>query len=392
MSVSLPYRRRSPALPALLTATLLALAAAAGAAEEEAYRGDVEDVVTIDALDPEGPYDKIWEPFIARWTDEHLIAAYGLQVRGKMDMGDIVCSLSLDGGRTWNERITVFDHRVRNGSVQYAYNNSVLFRPPDQDVVWLFVMRAPMHYRDSENADLVAAYTADGGYSWNHVELAMGYQGSLIIVAGIETVERDGVPHYLLPAHRNSRRHDPHGDRRQFVLESKSLLHWKLAGYVPYPDDDPVFLHEGKIAPIADGALEMVMRTATMDRERPLDPALAYSTRSEDGGRTWSTARPEPELPNYRAKSFFGRDSSGRHIYVYGDSAFRRGLYYKTRLPGGAWSLQRTFYDGGNLNSYPTLLEEPSAGESGEWLAVWDSSDDPERRRTAIRFGRLPVE
>ena len=40
-----------------------------------------------------------------------------------------------------------------------------------------------MHYRDSENADLVAAYTADGGYSWHHVELAMDYQGPLIIVA-----------------------------------------------------------------------------------------------------------------------------------------------------------------------------------------------------------------
>lgn len=385
--------RRSTALPPLLAAAVLALvAAAAGAAEEKAYRGDVKSVVTIDVLDPEGPYDKIWEPFIARWTGDHLIAAYGLQVRGKMDMGDIVCSLSLDGGRTWNERITVFDHRVRNGSVQYAYNNSVLFRPPDQDVVWLFAMRAPMHYRDSENADLIAAYTADGGYSWNHVELAMGYQGSLIIVAGIETVKRDGVPHYLLPAHRNSRRHDPHGDRRQFVLESKSLLHWKLAGYVPYPDDDPVFLHEGKIAPVGHGALEMVMRTATMDRERPLDPPLAYSTRSEDGGRTWSTARPEPELPNYRAKSFFGRDSSGRHIYVYGDSAQRRGLYYKTRTPGGDWSPQRTFYDGGNLNSYPTLLEEPSADGLGEWLAVWDSSDSPDRRRTVIRFGRLSVE
>ena len=214
-------------MPALLAASLLALAAAAvWAAEDEAHRGHALDVVAIDALDLRGPYDKIWEPFIARWTDEHYIAAYGLQVRGKLDMGDIVCSLSLDGGKSWSPRITVFDHRVRNGSVQYAYNNSVLFRPPDQDVVWLFAMRAPMHYRDSENADLVAAYSADGGYSWQHVELAMGYQGSLIIVAGIETVERDGVRRYLLPAHRNSLRHDLYGDRRQFVLESKSLLRW----------------------------------------------------------------------------------------------------------------------------------------------------------------------
>ncbi len=388
----LSYARRLAALPTLLTASLLALgAAAAWAFDDEAHRGDVEDVVAIDALDLQGPYDKIWEPFIARWTDEHYLVAYGLQVRGKMDMGDIVCSLSLDGGKTWSPRIMVFDHRMRNGSVQYAYNNSVLFRPPDQDVVWLFAMRAPMHYRDSENADLVAAYTADGGYSWHHVELAMGYQGSLIIVAGIETVERDGVRHYLLPAHRNSRRHDPYGDRRQFVLKSKSLLHWDLAGYVPYPDDDPVFLHEGKIAPIGNGVLEMVMRTATMDRERPLDPGVAYSTRSEDGGQTWSMAQPEPELPNYRAKSFFGRDSSGRHIYVYGDSAARRGLYYKTRTPGGSWSPQRTFYDNDDLNSYPTLLEEQSESGSGKWLAVWDSSDSPELHRTVIRFGRLSV-
>tara|TARA_Y100000588_G_scaffold228258_1_gene241973 strand:+ start:4871 stop:4981 length:111 start_codon:yes stop_codon:yes gene_type:complete len=34
-----------------------------------------------------------------------------------------------------------------------------------------------MHYRDSENADLAAAYTVDGGRSWIPVELALGYRG-----------------------------------------------------------------------------------------------------------------------------------------------------------------------------------------------------------------------
>lgn len=70
-----------------------------------------------------------------------------------------------------------FDHRVRNGTVQYADNNSVLFRPPGQDVIWLFCMRSPMHYRDSENIALVAAYTVDGGLSWQHVELSWGISG-----------------------------------------------------------------------------------------------------------------------------------------------------------------------------------------------------------------------
>lgn len=355
-------------------------------AAERAYQGDVTDVVTIDTLEPNGPYDKIWEPYIARWTSQHLVAAYGLQLRGKPDMGDIVCSLSKDGGKSWSPRITIFDHRHRNGTVQYAYNNSVLFRPPGQDVIWLFCMRTPLHHRDSENAQLVAAYTADGGFSWHPVEMAMDYQGAIIIVAGIETVVRNGTPHYLLPAHRNTKRRDPHGDRRQFVLESTSLLHWKLADYVEYSEDNPIFLHEGNIASTDQpGELKIVMRTATMKSERPLDPPLAYSSLSKDGGKTWSMAQPEPELPNYRSKSFYGQNRNGGHVYVYSNDVDRRGLYYKTRTPGGEWSEQRTFYEADNRNSYPTLIE----GKPGEWLAVWDSSNDPTQKRTAIRFGRF---
>ena len=368
---------------------LLLGAAKNAAAEERAYRGDVADVVTIDTLDDKGPYDKIWEPYVARWTDKHLIAAYGLQLRGKPDMGDIVCSLSRDGGKTWGPRIMIFDHSQRNGSVQYAYNNSVLFRPPGQDVVWLYCMRTPLHHRDSENAQLAAAYTADGGLSWHPVELAMDYQGAIIIVAGIETVMRNGVPHYLLPGHRNTKRRDPHGDRRQFVLESTSLLHWKLADYVEYPEDDPVFLHEGGIAPTgADGELKIVMRTATMDRERPLDPPVAYASISKDGGKTWTIAKPEPDLPNYRAKSFFGKNTQGGHVYVYSNQAERQGLFYKIRTAGGEWSKELTFYEADNRNSYPTLIEDTP----GRWLCVWDSSNEPGRPRTAIRFGRLSIE
>jgi hypothetical protein len=357
-------------------------------AAEREYQGDVQDVTTIDTLDDSGPYDKIWEPYIAPWTDKQLVAAYGLQLRGKPDMGDIVCSLSKDAGKTWSPRIMIFDHRQRNGTVQYAYNNSVLFRPPGQDVIWLFCMRTPLHHRDSENANLVAAYTADGGLSWHPVEMAMDYQGAIIIVAGIETVMRDGVPHYLLPGHRNTQRRDPHGDRRQLVLESTSLVHWKLAGYVEYPDDDPVFLHEGGIAPTENaGELKIVMRTADMARERPLDPPLAYSSLSKDGGKTWSTAQPEPELPNYRSKSFFGKSSRGGHIYIYSNQVERKGLYYKLRKPGGDWSEQHLFYQADNRNSYPTLIED----KPGQWLAVWDSSNEADRPRTAIRFGRLIV-
>ncbi|MCA9066943.1 MAG: exo-alpha-sialidase, partial [Planctomycetaceae bacterium] len=335
--------------------------------------GDVTDVVQVDQLDPASIYERIWEPHLAKWSDKQLVCCYGLQLRGKPDMGDIVCSVSKDGGKTWLPRTMVFDHRLRNGTVQYAYNNAVLFRPPGQDIIWLFCMRAPLQYRDSENAELVAAYTADGGLSWTQVEVANAYQGPLIIVAGMQTVVRDGVPHYLLPAHRNTLRRDRHGDRRQFVLESTSLLHWKMAEYVDYPTETPVFLHEGKIAPSDDGdGLKIVMRTADMERERPLDPPVAWSSVSNDLGRTWSVAKPEPALPNFRSKAFFGVDSNGTHIYVYSDNANREGLWYKTRQAGDAWSEAKCFYHENNLNSYPTLVED----QSGKWIAVWDSSNE----------------
>ena len=59
-------------------------------------------------------------------------------------------------------------------------------------------------------------------------------------------------------------------------------------------------------------------------------------------------------------------------------------LRYKTKAPGGLWSEQKTFYDAGIKNSYPTLIEVAP----GDFRAVWDSGT-PDRPRTHIHFGKL---
>ncbi len=135
-----------------------------------ATTGAVSDVQLIDQL-PEGSiYEKIWQPFLARWSDTQYVVAYGLQLKGKGDMGDIVCSISPDQGKTWSTPIMIFDHRQPNGTQQFAYNNAVLFKPNNSDVLWCFAMRAPQHYRDSEDSGLVAAYSSvstDSGRTWS---------------------------------------------------------------------------------------------------------------------------------------------------------------------------------------------------------------------------------
>jgi hypothetical protein len=297
--------------------------------------GDATEVRVIRRLEQHPGAALLWEPYIALWKPRHLVVAYGAGIPGKTDMGDLLASVSTDDGANWSEPAYVFDHRDRQGPQQFAYANPVLYHPPGQDVIWCFGMRCPMNSPHSEDSRLVGAFSADGGRSWTPVELAMHYTGPLIIVGGIHEIQEDGHPRYLLPAHRNTKRNDPRGSRDQFVLTSTTLLEWRLAGYVPAPEAGPIFLHEGSLAP-GDlvGELKLMMRTARYEQDgAPVDPPRAYSSVSQDGGRSWSAARPEPDLWNSVSKGYYGRASDGSHLYVYNDGRAwsRMALRYKVQ-------------------------------------------------------------
>ena len=373
----------------------LAAALVPAQAAEIAFTGDVTDVRTVRHMDKHPGSSELWEPHLVQWKGRQLVAAFGVKIPGKTDMGDIMASVSTDDGDTWGDPVPIFDHRVRQGTIQFAYANAILFKPPGQDVLWAFAMRCPMNYRHSEDSQLVGAYSADGGRSWIPVELSMGYTGPLICVAGPYAFTEKGQTRYLFPMHRNTKRNDPLGSRDHFVLSSTSLMEWNLAAFVPQPVTGPkVFLHEGNIAPgDAPGELKMVMRTADYEAENKMtDPPRAFSTVSTDGGRTWSPAKQEPDLWNARSKAFFGRTAGGTHVYVYSDGpampapTARTSLRYKLKPAGGAWGAEKTFYDAGIKNSYPTLIEVAP----GDFRAVWDSGTK-DRTRSHIHFGKFRV-
>jgi hypothetical protein len=352
--------------------------------------GDVAQVRVVRDKEQHPGAALLWEPYIAEWKKNHLVIAYGAGIAGKTDMGDIWASASTNDGESWSEPSLVFDHNQRHGTLQFGYANAILYHPPGQNVLWCFAMRCPMNYAHSEDSQLAGAYSADGGRSWTPVELAMNYTGPLIVVAGIHRIVENGQPRYLLPAHRNTKRNDPLGTRDQFILSSTSLLDWSLAGHIPQPAAGKVFLHEGGLAPgDADGELKLVMRTAMYEGEgKPLDPPRAYSSTSRDGGKTWTPAEQEPDLWNSVSKGFFGRAANGSHLYVYSDGKAwsRMSLRYKVKPAGGAWGEERTFFDTGVHNSYPTLIEVAP----GEFRATWDSGTK-EKTRTRICFGKLTL-
>ena len=388
------------AVPAVAQKKKAAKAAEASAPVATAFQGDVTAVSVVGRVEQHPTAWRVWQPVIIRGErPRHLLVAYAAMANGKKDMGDIVATLSADDGATWGAPVLIFNHQARQGNVQFAYANPVLYRAPETDIIWCFAMRCLIAQENSEESQLTAAFTADGGRSWTPVELAMHYTGPLITNGGIVETVIDGKRRFLLPAHRNTLASDPRGSRDHFVLGSSSLLEWKLEAFIPQPAAPRVFLHEGNLAAgDASGELKIVMRTADYDDpEKTTNPPRAYSSVSRDGGRTWSTAAAEPDLHNAKSKGFFARAADGTHLYVYNDGPTQRdrswpgfphggraSLRYKTKPAGGAWSAEKTFFDAGTKNSYPTLVEVAP----GEFRAVWDSGDAT-TPRTHVLFGKF---
>ena len=196
---------------------VLVLSATAVTGDEPDYLGDVTDVRTIRRVEQHPQAWRVWQPVIIQGAKKNqLLVAFGAMRNGKKDMGDIFVSLSKDDGDTWEEPVAVFDHTRRQGAIQFAYANSVLYRVPGQAVVWCFAMRCSIAQRNSEESQLAAAFSADGGRSWTPVELAMHYTGPLILNAAPVKTKIDGKTRFLLPAHRNTLASDPRGSRDHF--------------------------------------------------------------------------------------------------------------------------------------------------------------------------------
>ena len=289
-------------------ASVFILFATSARCDEPDYVGDVTDVRTIRRVDQHPQAWRVWQPFIIQGNKKNqLLVAFGAMRNGKKDMGDIFATLSKDDGDTWEEPVLFSITRDDRARFSSPMPTRCCIACRGKLVIWCFAMRCSIAQRNSEESQLAAAFTADGGRSWTAVELAMHYTGPLILNAAPVQTKIDGKTRFLLPAHRNTLASDPRGSRDHFILSSTSLLEWKLEAFIPQPTDARVFLHEGNIATgDHDDELKIVMRTANYDEtDLTTDPPRAYSSISTDGGHTWSEARPSLiyTTPNRKASS-----------------------------------------------------------------------------------------
>ena len=121
--------------------TAFSVIAVTAYSQDVEYEGDVTDVRVIRRVESHPDSWRIWQPFIAHWKKNRLIVAFGAMTHGKKDMGDIFATISKNDGDTWSEPVAIFDHNRRQGAIQFAYANPVLFKPPHQDIAVALVRR-----------------------------------------------------------------------------------------------------------------------------------------------------------------------------------------------------------------------------------------------------------
>ena len=85
--------------PSLLL-SLLFLTGARSALPAADYTGNVTDVRVVRHMDQHPGSSELWEPYLAQWKGKQLVAAFGVKIPGKTDMGDIMASVSTNDGNT----------------------------------------------------------------------------------------------------------------------------------------------------------------------------------------------------------------------------------------------------------------------------------------------------
>ncbi len=307
-----------------------------------------------------------------------------------VDMGDILCAISHDDGKTWSPPacIVVSD-------TQWAYANVILYS--HGQTLHAFIGRCPASSPHSEQQVIVSRVSRDDGATWTDGELEMHYPHPTI--GGGKVIRFGG--RFLMPFHRNDHGFASKADqnirngsghypllyhekptRLHGVLVSEDLRVWRLGGIVPQISGTPAanaFLQEGFLAPANDGGggLLLVMREGDWHvplNDQPGAPGpwklilatgSVFVSRSPDGLH-WSPAEPWPDIPNHNTKGAFLTDSHGRHIALYNDASDRERLFAIMRRPGGrAWSapflLAGSDERRGEWNCYAMAVESRSA-------------------------------
>lgn len=283
---------------------------------------------------PQDPFGYFGWPSIARQADGTLVAACsGLRAAHVCPWGKTVLFTSQDHGRTWSEPEIVNDSLIDDrdagivslGSQRlllswftsdtrfYRKNDDWIRRDMGQALYEQYIAKIES-WTDSEVGDCLGSWVrlSEDGHTWgDRISVPLTTPHGPILLPGGDLLYFGKAVVNGLNYHRYH-----HSGGIQAALSQDGGRNWTILGTVPLPEDtEPDNYHEPHLVALPSGRLIGHIRYQHSARVKNHEPFTIFQTESDDGGRTWTTARPTgaPGSPPHLLYH-----SSGSVVCVYG--------------------------------------------------------------------------
>lgn len=320
-----------------------------------------EKIVVFEPGEDGSRYYRI--PAIAVASDGSLVAVADRRGDSPADLPNIisvVAKRSTDGGRTWSRQTVIAKGDSAAGK---TYGDPALIR-------------------DRRTGNLVCVFTGDNGFfastpeNPQRIYVSRSFDDGLSWEAPREISSQFYQPGWQGGFAASGSMMQTADGRIMFVMDTRTLPEWKLEGVYEYvissPDGGVTWEvlnpqakvpsdgrgNESKLLELSDGRLLMSIRT----------PGCRRFAFSADGGKTWSSEAPMPDLvePDCNGDIIAVEDSCGQRYLLHSlpaDAHERRNVsVYISTDEGKTWPYKKTITEIGSGYSALVALPDGSVG------------------------------
>ena len=293
----------------------------------------------------------------------------------------VVAKRSTDGGKTWSNMVTIAQGNATAGTT-YGDAAAVLDEETG-DIISVFVGNENYGSNcvglwasnSSYPLRLYKSVSKDNGVSWTTPE-----DISDAVYGGIYGAASKWIGLFAGSGSAVQLKKGEHAGRLMFVVAARNNNSWggAMSNYAVYSDDHGATWQVSENAACANGDEAKVVELSNGDILMSIknrNKGSRLMAKSTDGGKTWTTAELNPNLPDPACNGdLVSYTHGGVHYLLHSlpasNSTRENVTIYLSSDDGGKWEIKRQVYEGYSAYSTLQVLNDGTIGiivEEGKW-------------------------